>query len=139
MRADHHVRRMKWRRLGLAGFAVTILGLAFVHQLLVKPRELSTYFARLRPGMSYLEVMQFMPRAMCAGDKQSCTSVVWQTVLVRSNALPAYEVYCSGPLMPLPGIEAGRIYFDAQDRLVGANYGSSGAGGWKPRWGVRHE
>jgi hypothetical protein len=89
--------------------------------------------------MSYSEVTQFMPRAMISADKSSCTSVVWLTVLVHSNAVPASEVYCSGDAFPFGGAEAGRIYFDAQDRLVGAKYSSSGGGGWTPRWGVRYE
>jgi len=116
-----------------------IVALVIAYRSFVTPRQLSTYFARLQPGMSYSEITQFMPSAMVTADKRSSTSVVWQTVLVRSNALPASEVYCAGPLSPVPGIEMGIIYFDAQDRLIGARYSSSGVGGWTPRWGVRYE
>ena len=139
MDARHHTGRRKWAWFAVGGLVAFVIFAVVAHRAFVAPRELSTYFARLHPDMRYSEVMQLMPRAMITADKLSCTSVVWRTVLIRSNASPATEVYCAGPLSPLPGIEVGIIYFDAQDRLIGAYYNSSGAGGWTPRWGTRHE
>src|SRR6185436_12515683 len=83
-------------RFVLIGFAALALIVAIAHRTLMKPRQLSTYFAHLEPGMSYSDVTQFMPRAMITADKRAATSVVWRTVLVRSNAVPASEVYCAG-------------------------------------------
>jgi hypothetical protein len=131
----------KWVWIAVSAFVVVALAIGFVVHRFMAARELCTYFDRLRPGMTYAEVIQLIPPGMIHSDKQSCTSVVWQTVLARSNALPASEVYCYGPVEPLPGIEAGWIYFDQEDRLIGAWYSSSGVGPgiWKPHWGVRYE
>jgi hypothetical protein len=141
METKRHSATPKWVWIAVGVFAVMALAVGIVVHRFVAARELCTYFDRLRPGMTYAEVTQLIPPGMIHSGKQSCTSVVWQTVLVRSNALPAFELYCSGPVQPLLGIEAGRIYFDEQERLIGANYGSSGVGPgiWKPGWGVRYE
>src|SRR5688500_3580146 len=96
----------------LAGCVAVALAVVLGYRAFMKPRQLVTYFARLQPGMSYSEVTQLMPRAMITADKQTATSVVWQTVLVRSNVAPSSEIICSGDAFPLGGIEAGRIYFD---------------------------
>src|SRR5687768_14525291 len=91
-----------------AGCIAITLAVVLGYRAFMKPRQLATYFARLQPGMSYSEVTQLMPRAMITADKQTATSVVWQTVLVRSNATPSSEIICSGDAFPLGGIEAGR-------------------------------
>jgi hypothetical protein len=137
--ANHPAGNKKWVWLALFAAVAFVVLLVVAYRMLVTPRQLSTYFARLQPGMSYTEITQFMPRAMISADKRACTSVVWLTVLVSSNVVPASEVSCSGDAFPLGGMEVGRIYFDQQDKLVGAYYNSSGGGGWTPRWGVRHQ
>jgi hypothetical protein len=141
MATKRHSATPKWVWVTVSVFVLVALAVGFVGRRFMLGRELCTYFDRLRPGMTYEEVTQLIPSGMIYNGKQSCRSVVWRTVLVRSNALPAFEIYCSGPAKPLLGVEAGRIYFDQQDRLIGAWYSSSGVGPgiWKPRWGVRYE
>src|ERR1043166_5802384 len=120
METKRHFAIPKWVWIAVVVFIVLAPAVGIMMHRFVAARELCTYFDRLRPGMTYAEVTQLIPPRMIHSSKQSCTSVVWHTVLVRSNALPAFEVYCSGPVEPLPGIEAGCIYFDQQEGLIGA-------------------
>ncbi len=135
--AAHGIVKQKAAWLVFGSIGLFALAVVVAFQVFVKPKQLCTYFNRLRPGMTYSEVTNLLPQTMYT-TRYACTSAVWQTVLVRSNAIPASELPCQGNSYPLlGGAEVGTVYFDDHDRLVGANYSSSGGGGWSPRWGVR--
>ncbi len=102
---------LKWAALGFGVFSVLVVVIALAINHFVTERELCTHFDRLKPGMTYAEVIQLIPPGMIHTDKEPCTSAGLDAALMRSNTLPVYEVRCHGPLDPLLGIEAGECLF----------------------------
>ncbi len=119
--------------LTAVGLAVVLFGGCI---LLGRYGEVSTHFAKIRPGMTHAEVVGLIPKAMIREAKRPCTFLTSGIYLVGSNALVASELTCSELLFPINSAAHGDVYFDRHDKVVGVRHSSSGSP-WKPKWGVR--
>lgn len=118
--------------LSAVGLAVVLFGGCI---LIGRYGEVSTHFAKIKPGMTHEEVARLIPKAMVREAKRPCTFLTSGIYLINSNALVSSELTCSELFFPINSATHGTVYFDRRDRVVGVRYSSSG-GHWKPKWGV---
>lgn len=116
-----------------AALAVVLLVLGFLSR-----GQLSTQFSRIRPGMSYDEVLKLLPQEMKVSTQPRSSAFPLGAVVAQRGAIPSSELQCVSLYSPFNVAAFGSVYFDAQAKVVGLYYSSSG-GQWKPSWGVAVE
>lgn len=97
--------------------------------------QLSTQFNRIRPGMSYAEVLKMLPQEMKVSLQPKSSALPLGAVVAYRGAIPSSELQCVSLYSPFNVDAFGYIYFDAQAKVVGLYYTSSG-GPWEPSWGA---
>lgn len=125
------------RRILIALGVLTGVTLAAVLSvfLFLSRGQLSTQFDRIRPGMSYDEVLKLLPQEMKVSLQPRSSALPRGAVIAQHGAIVSSELQCVSFYSPFNVAAFGSVYFDAQAKVVGLYYSASG-GPWKPGWGV---
>lgn len=115
--------------------AISVLILNFFFS---RGRDLPYYLDKIKPGMSYEEVMEIVPSAMVTKDRAALDAehqVSEFTYLSEPDAQPTTFMHL-GYRGFFPKSDNADIYFDEAGKVVGLQFSFERSEGWSPSWGT---